>query len=68
VELTKRQQETLKVIQDAGPSGIGFKALKKLCGVRGTSTLRQRLGQLTKLGSVKSELDGKYATYRAVAK
>lgn len=65
-ELTNRQNEALEAIKAAGTKGIGFAALKKKLNVRGVSTLRQRLGELTKAGVVKSYRNGKLATYFAV--
>lgn len=65
MELTKRQQEAFNAIKAAGPKGIGFKDLKKQLGVRGQSTMRQRLSQLSKMKAITSKLDGKYATYTA---
>lgn len=65
MELTKRQQEMLTAIKAAGPDGIQFKPLKKALGVKGQSTMRQRLSQLVKMGAIKSVLDGKLATYTA---
>lgn len=65
--LTQRQNEALEVIKAAGTKGIGFAALKKKLSIRGVSTLRGRLGQLTKLGVVKSVREGKLATYTAVS-
>lgn len=64
-ELTKRQNEALAVIKATGERGIGFAALKKKLNVKGVSTLRQRLGELTKAGAVKSVKSGKLATYFA---
>ncbi len=63
MELTKRQQEAFDAIKAAGTKGIGFKDLKKQLGVRGQSTMRQRLSQLSKMKAISSSLDGKYATY-----
>lgn len=66
MELTKRQNEALEAIKAAGKTGIGFKDLKKRLKIGGQSTLRQRLGQLVKLGAVKSTKEGKTATYTIV--
>lgn len=68
MELTNREQEALDVVKAAGPKGIGFKDWQKRAGVKGHSTMRQRIGRLVRLGVVKSTLDGKLATYTAVAK
>jgi predicted transcriptional regulator len=65
MQLTKRQSEAVEVIKAAGEKGIGFAALKKKLGIKGVSTLRGRLGQLTKLNAVKSIRTGKLATYFA---
>lgn len=65
MELTKRQSEALAVIKAAGEKGIGFAALRKKLNVKGVSTMRQRLGTLTKAGVVTATRDGKFATYRA---
>lgn len=68
MDLTNRELEALNVVKAAGPKGIGFKDWQKKAGVKGHSTMRQRIGRLVKAGAVKSTLDGKLATYTAVAK
>lgn len=68
MDLTNREQEALNVVKAAGPKGIGFKDWQKKAGVNGHSTMRQRIGRLVKAGAVVSTLNGKLATYTAVAK
>lgn len=68
MELTNREKEALKVVEAAGPKGIGFKDWQKKAGVKGHSTMRQRIGRLVKLGVVTSTLNGKLATYTVVTK
>lgn len=68
MELTNREQEALNVVKAAGPKGIGFKDWQRKAGVKGHSTMRQRIGRLVKLGVVTSALNGKFATYTAVVK
>lgn len=68
MELTNREQEALNVVKAAGVKGIGFADWKKRAGVKGNSTMRQRIGQLKKLGVVTSTMSGKLATYFAAGK
>lgn len=68
MELTNRENEALNVVKAAGPKGIGFKDWQKKAGVRGHSTMRQRIGRLRQLGLITSKLDGKLATYVVVSK
>jgi predicted transcriptional regulator len=68
MQLTQRQQETLNAIKATGLGGIGFQELKAAVNVRGTSTLRQRLGELRKAKKIDSKVEGKFARYFAVGK
>lgn len=68
MELTNRENEALNVVRAAGAKGIGFKDWQKKAGVRGHSTMRQRLGRLRQLGLITSTMNGKVATYFAVTK
>lgn len=68
MDLTNREQEALNVVKAAGPKGIGFKDWQKKAGVKGHSTMRQRIGRLVQAGVVVSTKEGKLATYTAVAK
>lgn len=62
-ELTKREQETVDIIKKAGAKGIGFETLMERLGIKAPATMRGRISTLMRKEAIRSEKDGKFATY-----
>lgn len=67
-ELTKREAEAVAAVKAAGKKGATFEALKAGLGIKGSSTLRGRIGKLKNAGHIIATMNGRIATYTAAPK
>lgn len=64
-KMTPRESQLFNAVKGAGASGIGFKPLKEKLQVNSPNMLYGRIAKLKASGLLRTEQDGRVATYFA---